>query len=94
MSQRGSQWEFYLLGLVQGQEFSAMCFSRVWFLIGLGVASRVENEVGRPLGTSSGSQCVGPLEGKKCHAKREKWAFVTVISKNSAVPGEKLLSNL
>lgn len=81
VSQRGSQWEFYLLGLVQEQEFSTRCFSGVWLLIGLGVASRVENDVGRQLGTSSGSQCVGPHEGKKCHAKREKWAFVTVISK-------------
>lgn len=93
VSQRGSQWEIYLLGLVQGEEFSTMRFCRVWFLVGLGTASWVENDVVRLLGMSDGSQRVGPREGKKCHAEREKWAFVTVSSKNRAVPGEKLFSN-
>lgn len=93
VSQRDSRWETYLLGLVQGEEFSTMRFCRAGFLIGLGVASWVENDVWRLLGMSDGSQHVGPREGKKSRTEREKWAFVTVPSKNRAVPGEKLFSN-
>ena len=54
------------LGLVQGEEFSTMRFCRVWFLLGIGVASQVENDVRRLLEMSNGSQRVGPREGKKC----------------------------
>jgi len=91
VSQNGSQWEIYLLGLVQGEEFSPMCCCGVWFLIGLCVASWVENDVGRLLGTSNGSQ---HIKEKKCHTEREKGAFVTVSSENRAAPGEKMFSNL
>lgn len=38
-------------------------------------------------------ECAEPREGQECEAEGEKWASVTALSENSAVPGEKLLKN-
>lgn len=38
------------LGLCKGEDLAVMPFCRVWFLVSLGVASWVEDDVGRLLG--------------------------------------------